>query len=49
MVTVVIDAPIKSYRWYAALELLGLCNADLDFLGVASDSESADSRAHSVA
>lgn len=48
VVTVVIDAPIKSYLWYAALELLGLCNADLNFLGVASDSESADSRAHSV-
>lgn len=49
VVTFVINAPVKSYLWYAALELLGLCNADLDFLGVASDSNSADSRAHSVA
>jgi len=49
VVTIVINAPIKSYLWYAALELLGLCNADLDFLGVASNSDSADSRAHSVA
>ena len=33
VITIVINAPIKSYLWYAALELLGLCNADLDFLG----------------
>ena len=49
VVTVVINAPIKSYLWYAALEMLGLCSADLNFLAVASDSDSADSRAHSVA
>ncbi|ESS09924.1 MAG: hypothetical protein A07HN63_00360 [uncultured archaeon A07HN63] len=43
---VVLDTPIKSYLWYAALGLLGRFDADLDFVDVAGDGDAATSSAN---
>ena len=39
VVAIVLNAPIKSYLWYVALELLGRFDADLNFVGVAGDGD----------
>jgi len=46
VVAVVLNAPIKSYLWYVALELLGMFDADLDFVGVGGDGGAANGDGH---